>query len=71
MTAHKVISPSLVGLSSASGFSSVADELDMSERQTIKRVIKPKQDFILDAIEEVFVNYGINLDLYFSPFLKV
>ena len=67
MTAHKVISPSLVGLSSASGFSSVADELDMSERQTIKRVIKPKQDFILDAIEEVLVNYGINLDLYFSP----
>ena len=67
MTAHKVISPSLVGLSSASGFSSVADEMDMSERQTIKRVIKPKQDFILDAIEEVLVNYGINLDLYFSP----
>jgi len=67
MTAHKVISPSLVGLSSASGFSSVADEMDMSERQTIKRVIKPKQDFIIDAIEEVLVNYGINLDLYFAP----
>ena len=67
MTAHKVISPSLVGLSSTSGFSSVADEMDMSERQTIKRVIKPKQDFILDAIEEVLVNYGINLDLYFAP----
>jgi len=67
MTAHKVISPSLVGLSSASGFSSVADEMDMSERQTIKRVIKPKQDFILDSIEEVLVNYGINLDLYFAP----
>ena len=67
MTAHKVISPSLVGLSSASGFSSVADEMDMSERQTIKRVIKPKQDFILDAIEEVLINYGINLDLYFAP----
>ena len=67
MTAHKVISPSLVGLSSASGFSSVADEMDMSERQTIKRVIKPKQDFILDSIEEVLVHYGINLDLYFAP----
>ena len=67
MTAHKVISPSLVGLSSASGFSSVADEMDMSERQTIKRVIKPKQDFILDSIEEVLINYGINLDLHFAP----
>ena len=67
MTAHKVISPSLVGLSSASGFSSVADEMDMSERQTIKRVMKPKQDFILDSIEEVLINYGINLDLHFAP----
>ena len=67
MTAHRVISPSLVGLSSASGFSSVADEMDMSERQTIKRVIKPKQDFIIEALEEVLVHYGINLDLYFAP----
>jgi len=67
MTAHRVISPSLVGLSSASGFSSVADEMDMSVRQTIKRVIKPKQDFVIEALEEVLVHYGINLDLYFAP----
>jgi hypothetical protein len=67
MTAHRVISPSLVGLSSVSGFSSVADEMDMSERQTIKRVIKPKQDFVLESLEEVLVHYGINLDLYFAP----
>ena len=67
MTAHRVISPSLVGLSSASGFSSVADEMDMTERQTIKRVIKPKQDFVIESLEEVLVHYGINLDLYFAP----
>ena len=67
MTAHRVISPSLVGLSSASGFSSVADEMDMSERQTIKRVIKPKQDFVIESLEEVLAHYGINLDLYFAP----
>ena len=67
MTSHRVISPSLVGLSSASGFSSVADEMDMSEKQTIKRVIQPKQNFILDALNEVLVAYGINLDLYFKP----
>ena len=67
MTAHRVISPSLVGLSSASGFNSVADEMDMSERQTIKRVIKPKQDFVIESLEEVLVHYGINLDLYFAP----
>jgi len=67
MTAHRVISPSLVGLSSASGFSSVADEMDMSEKQTMKRVIKPKQDFILESIEEIIAQYDINLNLYFLP----
>jgi hypothetical protein len=65
--AHRVISPSLVGLSSASGFSSVADELDMSEKQTLKRVIAPKQDFILETLEEVLTHYNINIDLYFAP----
>ena len=67
MTAHRVISPSLVGLSSTSGFSSVADEMDMSEKQTIKRVIAPKQKFVLEAIEDVLFTYGINLDLIFLP----
>ena len=67
MTAHRVISPSLVGLSSASGFSSVADEMDMSEKQTMKRVIKPKQDFIIDGIADILQQFDINLDLHFKP----
>jgi hypothetical protein len=67
MTAHRVISPSLVGLSSASGFSSVADEMDMSEKQTMKRVIKPKQDFIIDGITDILSQFDINLDLHFKP----
>ncbi len=67
MTSHRVISPSLVGLSSASGFSSVADEMDMSEKQTMKRVIKPKQEFIIESLEEILSANGINLELEFLP----
>jgi len=67
MTSHRVISPSLVGLSSATGFASEADMMDMSEKQLIKRVIAPKQQFVLEAIEEVLVQYDINLDLIFKP----
>ena len=67
MTAHRVISPSLVGLDSATGFSSQAEMIDVSEKQLIKRVIAPKQDFMLEALEEVLVHYGINLDLIFKP----
>ena len=67
LTSHRVTSPSLVGIISSSGFSNTADEMDMAEKQLIKRVIKPKQDYILDAINEILVYYGINLDLYFKP----
>jgi hypothetical protein len=67
LTAHRATSPSLVGIISSSGFSNTSDEMDMAEKQLMKRVIKPKQDAILEAIEEILVAYGINLDLYFKP----
>ena len=67
MTSHRVISPSLVGLDSATGFSSDADMIDKSEKQLIKRVIAPKQQFILDAIEEVLTSYDMNISLTFKP----
>lgn len=67
LTSHRATSPSIVGIISSSGFSNTADEMDTAEEQLMKRVIKPKQDFILEAIEEVLVQYGINLDLLFKP----
>ena len=67
MTSHRVISPSLVGLDSATGFSSDAEMIDKSEKQLIKRVIAPKQQFILDAIEEVLTSYDMNISLTFKP----
>jgi len=67
MTSHRVISPSLVGLDSATGFSSQADMIDESEKQLLKRVIAPKQKFILDSLSDVFTYYGINISLIFKP----
>ena len=67
LTAHRATSPSLVGIISSSGFSNTADEMDMAEQQLMKRVIEPKQRYILDALQEVLVNYDINLNLYFRP----
>lgn len=67
LTAHKATSPSLVGIISSSGFSNTAEEMDMAESQLMKRVIEPKQRYILDALEEILVAYDINLDLYFKP----
>lgn len=67
LTAHRATSPSIVGIISSSGFSNTADEMDTAELQLVKRVIRPKQEAILDALEEVLVQYGINVELMFKP----
>jgi len=67
LVSHECVSPMLFGIKDSSGFSSNADELAESERQTIERVIQPKQDAITDAFEEVLSTDDINLDLFFKP----
>ena len=67
LISHEVVSPLLFGVKDANGFSSNADELDVAEAQTLKRVIQPKQDEIIDSLEEILYYYGINVNLYFKP----
>lgn len=67
MTSHRVISPSIIGLSTSSGFSSVAEEMDIAERQMVKRVIQPKKDFMTESFEHIISQFGMNLDLMFKP----
>jgi hypothetical protein len=71
MTAHRVVSPMLFGIKDATGFGNNADELDTAEAQLVKRVIAPKQQFIIDCLQEVLTAYGINLDLYFKPLTDI
>ena len=67
LTGHRCTSPSIVGVISSSGFSNTADEMEQARIDLTKFVIKPKQDFILDALEEVLIQYDITLDLIFKP----
>jgi len=67
MTGHRVVSPMLFGIKDSTGFGNNADELDTAEAQLMKRIIQPKQIPILEALEEVLVFYGVNLNLYFMP----
>ncbi len=67
MTGHKVVSPKLFGIMSEGGLGNNANELDEAEAQLMKRVIAPKQAYILEALEEVLSAYKIGLDLYFIP----
>lgn len=67
LTAHRVVSPMLFGIYDGTGFSNNADELETAEAQTIKRVVQPKQNHIIDAIKDIVAFNGITLDLYFKP----
>lgn len=71
MTAHRVVSPMLFGIKDSTGFGNNADELDTAEAQLIKRVIQPKQQFIIDALNDILALNGINLDLYFRPLSEI
>lgn len=72
ISGHKCMSPMLVGLGNATGFSSAADEMDMMEQQLMKRIIAPKQEFILDSLQEIFDYFGLNFgDIYFRPLTEI
>lgn len=71
MTAHRVVSPMLFGIKDSTGFGNNADELDTAEAQLMKRVIQPKQQYILDALSEIVAINDIHLDLYFRPLTEV
>lgn len=71
MTAHRVVSPMLFGIKDATGFGNNADELDTAEAQLLKRVIQPKQQYIIDALKDILAMNNITLDLYFKPLTEV
>lgn len=67
LTAHGVTSPMLFGIKDNTGLGNNADELDTAFKMLMETKIRSKQTFILDALEEVLVLYGINLNLEFIP----
>jgi hypothetical protein len=65
MLSHNVTSPLLFGIATSTGFSSNADELKNSSILFDNMVIKPYQDEILEAIDDILSFNGISLKLYF------
>jgi hypothetical protein len=61
----------LFGIKDNTGFGNNADELDTAEAQLVKRVIQPKQNYILDALDDITNFYNMNLQLYFKPLTEL
>jgi hypothetical protein len=66
MLSHSVTSPLIFGIASTNGFSSNADELQNSFVLFDNMVIRPFQEMLLDAFDEILAYNGIKLDLYFQ-----
>lgn len=66
MLGHNVTSPLLFGVASTNGFSSNADELKNSAILFDNMVIKPLQDEIIAAFEQVLHYNGVSVRLFFK-----
>lgn len=66
MLGHNVTSPLLFGIASANGFSSNADELRNSAILFNNMVIRPMQDLLLDALNNILSFNMVSLKLTFG-----
>ena len=67
MLSHNCTSPLLFGIANTStGFSSNADELKDSFALFNNMVIKPMQELLTDAFDEILAYNGVSLNLYFK-----
>jgi hypothetical protein len=66
LTAHKVVSGAILGIQTATGFSSNADEIATAFDETMLNVITPMQNALTDGFEYVLAQNKITLQLYFE-----
>lgn len=64
---HNVVSSYIVGINpEGQGFSSSADEIKTATSFFYNQSIRPHQDVIIEAIDEILAFNGVTLDLYFK-----
>jgi len=63
---HRVTSPMLFGIKDATGLGNNADEIKTASQLFDNKVIRPKQNIILEAVDSILAVNGIVLDLFFK-----
>ena len=66
LVGHRVTSPMLFGIKDKTGLGNNAEEIKVASQLFDNTVIKPKQNIIIAAIDEVLAVNGIHLDVYFK-----
>jgi len=68
LVAHGITSPLIFGIKNiANGFSSNADELTTGIKIFDNMVIRPFQQMVIEAVNQILSEADINLELYFKP----
>ena len=66
MVAHRVTSPMLMGIKDNTGLGNNADELKTASLLFHNTVIRPFQELILDAIDDILAVNGASLNVFFK-----
>ena len=66
LTGHRITSKTLMGIDSASGFSSNADELNAASNYFLNTVCKPYQSIIIKTLRKIFVVNGMDMPVMFE-----
>jgi hypothetical protein len=66
MVAHRVTSPMLMGIKDNSGLGNNADELKTASLLFHNTVVRPIQELILDAIDDIMAVNGASLNVFFK-----
>lgn len=66
MVAHRIVSPMLLGIKDNTGFGNNADELKTASQLMDNTVVRPFQNLLIKAFDEILSYNDISLDLYFK-----
>jgi len=66
MVSHRIVSPMLLGIKDQSGLGNNADELKTASTLMDNTVIRPFQELLLDAFDDILAFNNISLNLYFK-----
>lgn len=66
LVAHRVVSPMLLGIKDNTGLGNNAEELETATKLMMNLVIKPFQNLLLEAFDQILAYNDISLNLYFK-----
>jgi len=66
LVSHRIVSPMLFGIKDQTGLGNNADELKTASILTDNTTIRPFQDILIDAFDQILAYNNISLNLYFK-----